>query len=151
MYLLEDNTYREVMQCRHGSMFCLDIHQMGYEIVAPSTSLNLNPTWTSNHTHHNVSDEIVYLFPNFNGVTVEVCEWVCDFILQFTGHVIVVVVTLFSNIIHEQNTSNTHLTNKAYPGYCKHVLFWRPPEKSLSLSMLKLNLNHVSKRGPNYI
>ena len=34
----------------------------------------------------------------------------------------VVVVTLFSNIIHEQNTSNTNLTNKAYPGYCKHVL-----------------------------
>ena len=34
----------------------------------------------------------------------------------------VVVVTLFSNIIHEQNTSNTNLTNKAYPGYWKHVL-----------------------------
>ena len=45
-----------------------------------------------------------------------------------------VVVTLFSNIIHEQNTSNTNLTNKAYPGYCKHVLCWRPPKKSLSLS-----------------
>ena len=45
---------------------------------------------------------------------------------------IVVVVTLFSNIIHEQNTSNTNLTNKAYPGYCKHVLCWRPPEKALA-------------------
>ena len=43
-----------------------------------------------------------------------------------------VVVTLFSNIIHEQNTSNTNLTNKAYPGYCKHVLCWRPPEKVLA-------------------
>ena len=41
-------------------------------------------------------------------------------------------VTLFSNIIHEQNTSNTNLTNKAYPGYCKHVLCWRPPEKALA-------------------
>ena len=44
----------------------------------------------------------------------------------------VVVVTLFSNIIHEQNTSNTNLTNKAYPGYCKHVLCWRPPEKAVA-------------------
>ena len=44
----------------------------------------------------------------------------------------VAVVTLFSNIIHEQNTSNTNLTNKAYPGYCKHVLCWRPPEKALA-------------------
>ena len=41
------------------------------------------------------------------------------------GKVVVVVVTLFSNTIHEQNTSNTNLTNKAYPGYCKHVLCWR--------------------------
>ena len=39
--------------------------------------------------------------------------------LRWAHHV---VVTLFSNIIHEQNTSNTNLTNKAYPGYCKHVL-----------------------------
>ena len=45
-------------------------------------------------------------------------------------HLIVVVVTLFSNIIQEQNTSNTNLTNKAYPGYCKHVLCWTPPEKT---------------------
>ena len=45
---------------------------------------------------------------------------------------LVVVVTSFSNIIHEQNTSNTNLTNKAYPGYCKHVLCWRPPEKALA-------------------
>ena len=44
----------------------------------------------------------------------------------------VVAVTLFSNIIHEQNTSNTHLTNKAYPGYCKHVLRRRPPEKAVA-------------------
>ena len=46
---------------------------------------------------------------------------------------VVVVVTLFSNIIHEQNTSNTNLTNKAYPGYCKHVLCWRPPEKAYEM------------------
>ena len=31
---------------------------------------------------------------------------------------VIVVVTLFSNIIHEQNTYNTILNNNAYPGYC---------------------------------
>ena len=45
---------------------------------------------------------------------------------------VVVVVTLFSNIIHEQNTSNTNLTNKAYPRYCKYVFCWRPTEKALA-------------------
>ena len=48
---------------------------------------------------------------------------------NYTIPSVVVVVILFSNIIHEQNTSNTNLTNKAHPGYYKHVLCWRPPEK----------------------
>ena len=47
-------------------------------------------------------------------------------------YVVVVVVTLFSNIIHEQNTSNTNMTNKAYPGYYKQVLCWRPPKNALA-------------------
>ena len=33
-------------------------------------------------------DEITYPFPNFNGATVEVLEWISNFILHFTGHVI---------------------------------------------------------------
>ena len=48
------------------------------------------------------------------------------------SHINVVVVTIFSNMIHEKNTSNTNLTNKAYAGYCKHVLCWTPPEKVLA-------------------
>ena len=63
-------------------------------------------------------------------------------------NLLVVVVIFFSNIVHEQNTSNTNLTNKAYPGYCEHVLCWRPPEKSLSLSSWrqKDHVDYVSKR-----
>ena len=48
------------------------------------------------------------------------------------GSPVVVVVTLFSNIIHYQNTPNANLSNKDYPRYCKHVLCWRPPEKALA-------------------
>ena len=32
-------------------------------------------------------DEITYPFPNFNGGTVEVWEWISNLILHFTGHV----------------------------------------------------------------
>ena len=33
--------------------------------------------------------EITYPFPNFNGTAVEVCEWINNFILHFTVHVII--------------------------------------------------------------
>ena len=33
-------------------------------------------------------DEIIYPFPNFNDVIVEVCEWIIKYITHFTGHVI---------------------------------------------------------------
>ena len=33
-------------------------------------------------------DEITYSFLNFNGATVEVWEWISNFIPHFTGHVI---------------------------------------------------------------
>ena len=33
-------------------------------------------------------DEITYSFPNFNGATVDVWEWISDFIPRLTGHVI---------------------------------------------------------------
>ena len=31
--------------------------------------------WMNNYIHYKVWDEIIYPFPNFNGATVEVCEW----------------------------------------------------------------------------
>ena len=31
-----------------------------------------------------VCDNITYPFPNFNGATVEVWEWICNFILHIT-------------------------------------------------------------------
>ena len=34
-------------------------------------------------------DEITYVFPNFNGVSVEVWEWINNFLSQFAGHVTV--------------------------------------------------------------
>ena len=46
------------------------------------------PTWISNYIHKEVWGEITYPFPNVNGVTVEVWEWISNFSPHFSGHVI---------------------------------------------------------------
>ena len=33
-------------------------------------------------------DEIIYPFPNFNGATIEIWEWISNFIPHITEHVI---------------------------------------------------------------
>ena len=47
------------------------------------TWFNLNPAWISIYINYKVWDEISYPFPNFNGCTVEVYEWISNFILHF--------------------------------------------------------------------
>ena len=49
--------------------------------------LTLIPAWISNYIHYKVWDEITYPFINFNGATVEVKEWISNFISHFTVHV----------------------------------------------------------------
>ena len=44
--------------------------------------------WISNHMHFIMWDEITYPFPNFNGGTVEVWEWISDFIPHYTWFLI---------------------------------------------------------------
>ena len=39
----------------------------------------LIPAWISNRIHSKLWDEITYQFPNFNGCTVEVWEWISNF------------------------------------------------------------------------
>ena len=46
------------------------------------------PAWISNYIHYKVWVEITYPFPNFNGWTVEVWEWISNFSPHFTRHVI---------------------------------------------------------------
>ena len=41
--------------------------------------LTLIPAWISNHMPSKVWEEIIYPFPNFNGCTVEVWEWISNF------------------------------------------------------------------------
>ena len=46
----------------------------------PSRLHNHVSAWTSNHMPRKMWDEITYPFPNFNGCTVEVWEWISHFI-----------------------------------------------------------------------
>ena len=41
-------------------------------------------TWISNYIHNKVGDEITYPYPNFAGCTIEVYEWIYNFIPDFT-------------------------------------------------------------------
>ena len=45
--------------------------------------LILIPAWIDNHRPTKVWDEITYPFPNFNGATVEVWEWISNSIPDF--------------------------------------------------------------------
>ena len=42
--------------------------------------LPLIPAWISNHMHSKMWDEIIYPFPNFSDSTIEVWEWISNFI-----------------------------------------------------------------------
>ena len=50
--------------------------------------LTLIPVEISNYIHYKVWDEITNPFLNFNGATVEVFEWISNFIPHLTGRVI---------------------------------------------------------------
>ena len=72
-------------------------------------ALNLIPAWISNHMISKVWDEIAYPFPNFNGCTVEVWEWISNFISHFIMDLIAL--DLFLPVI-----------NKSFNSLCIHGL-----------------------------
>ena len=46
------------------------------------------PAWKTDYILYKVGDEITYPFPNFNGATIEIWEWMGNFIPHLTGYVI---------------------------------------------------------------
>ena len=43
----------------------------------------------SYYNHYKVWNEITYLFPNFDGATVGIYEWISNFIVQVAEHMII--------------------------------------------------------------
>ena len=63
---------------------CLNYHRNPIFL----TRININPGMDKWLHPLKLSGEINYPFPNFNDGTVEVWEWISNFIPHFTGHVI---------------------------------------------------------------
>ena len=59
-----------------------------YSDFGTSSPFTLIPAWIGNHMPSKVWYEIIYRFLNFNGATVEVKEWISNFIPHFMMDVI---------------------------------------------------------------
>ena len=68
--------------------------------------------------------EIIYPSPNFDGATVEVWEWINNFILHVTGHVITyprtrfLAATMLTNIYHHDGEAKTKKLSIMYIQNC---------------------------------
>ena len=65
------------------------LNHWSWPVLLTRIDFNMNPTWISNYIACKVWDEITYPFPNFNGCTIDVCEWICN----FTPYLIMKVIT----------------------------------------------------------
>ena len=63
----------------HIATSCTEWYNMWNNIA-----LTLIPAWMSNHMSSKMWVEITYLLPNFNGASVEVWEWISNFIPHLT-------------------------------------------------------------------
>ena len=61
--------------------FCLGCNNSSIQTLTSMAA------WISNYIHYKTWDDIIFPFPNFNGATVEVSEWINIFIPLFTGRV----------------------------------------------------------------
>ena len=95
------NWYREISFVRHVLLSCridfLNFAQSTAVIFqsplfpgTPVTNMDLTliPAYMNNYINCEVRYEIIYSFPNFNGATVAVWEWISNFSQHFIGHVI---------------------------------------------------------------
>ena len=49
--------------------------------------LTLILAWINNYIHYNVWDKITYPFPNLDCVTIDIWEWISNFVPDLTCHV----------------------------------------------------------------
>ena len=70
--------------------WCMCITGHGWKVIQKCIQPGaLLVTWINFQMHSKGWDEITYSFPNFNGATVEVWEWINNFIPEFIMYVII--------------------------------------------------------------
>ena len=90
------NIFSIDIQCVIFQRYCCSVPEQCFVINAARVRtaylsglfLTWISSWIGNYSHYKMWDEITYPFPNFNGVTIEVWEWISNFIPHITGHVI---------------------------------------------------------------
>ena len=73
--------------CTHYDVIVMKIPILNPTHPFTNLLLSLIPAWIRIHIHRKVWHEITYPFPNVNGCTVEVWEWMIDLISDLTMHV----------------------------------------------------------------
>ena len=97
-----------------------------YSIMLPRTCPSegwTNPsgahllTWISHYINYTVRDEITNPFPNLNGYSVEVWEWIINFIPHFTGYMI-------TNAVRSSptRTDYTASTSPCFPNWTLSII-----------------------------
>ena len=84
--------------------------------------LTIIPAWVNNYIHYKVWDELTYPFPNLNGTTVEVWEWISNFIPHFTGYVRLKLIHVGIRGPCERSRSNYIAVCRVRPDFVKP--FW---------------------------
>ena len=79
--------------------------------------LTLIPTLISNYIHYKVWDEITHPFPNFKGCTVEVWEWISNFISPSNTGSVYIYIYIWPEI-------STLCLQMSYPGHQQAECCW---------------------------
>ena len=88
-YNFEHGTYRECVPLSATLGYYSQYNpNIGNDNMDPFNYHGLTSIQSSNHMPSQMCDENTYQFPNFNGGTAQVWEWICNFIPRFTMYVI---------------------------------------------------------------
>ena len=80
----EPSSYTACCGDQYTEFCCAPDYGYGIILVCKH-DLTLITKWIGDYIHYNIWDVITYPFPNFNGATVEVWDWIRNFIPHFTA------------------------------------------------------------------
>ena len=100
------------------------------------------PAWINNYIHYNLWGEIIfYSFPNVNGATLELWEWIGNFIPYLTGHVIT-----YPDRQYRCLYSEPYLLMR-FPSEIRICLMWFYPN-GIDTSKIFIIVNSINRVGP---
>ena len=99
--------------------------------------LTIIPVLISNGKHYKVWDDVTSPFPNFNGCTVDVCEWIRYLITHITAHVITYP-CLYNAMLVKKATDTAH---------SKQLWSTNATIQFVFISLVKLTTDHLIRNN----